>query len=263
MPAKKRSGKGSTRDEETASLINEAILKARGRPPRLSPVCKLVCMLKATGRERVEASPGAALRVFKCMDLHLAHVLACVLTSAQSGTSWSLASWRAAPQNVLIMKLHCRPLLNSHLNTGAAVQSDVKELRRLACIRGLVSPLLRRTVWPLLLGIQPHHTEALPCKLHAEPGSRSARDEQTIRNDVARCLHESQIACVGENDREQLRETLVRILKAVVDGETIYYYQARPQRGSVSPTGGATAVAPIRVLTWVAPHRRTSSMLPH
>ena len=106
------------------------------------------------------------------------------------------------------------------------MQGDVKELRRLASIRGLVSPLLRRTAWPLLLGVQPHHTEALPCTLHAEPGARSARDEQTIRNDVARCLHASQIACVGENDREELRETLVRILKAGVDGETVYYYQA-------------------------------------
>jgi hypothetical protein len=107
---------------------------------------------------------------------------------------------------------------------GSDLQNNIKEVRQLACVRGLVDHLLRRRVWPLLLGIEAHHTDALPCKLVSEPSSRSARDEQTIRNDVARCLHQSQID-VGDLDREDLREALVRLLRAVVDANTVFYYQ--------------------------------------
>lgn len=58
-------------------------------------------------------------------------------------------------------------------------------------------------------------------------GSRAARDRQTIANDVARCLHESQVEDVGEQDRGQLRETLTRLLSAVVDADHVFYFQVR------------------------------------
>jgi hypothetical protein len=32
---------------------------------------------------------------------------------------------------------------------------------------------------------------------------------------------------VGDHDREDLREALARLLKAVVDADTVYYYQVR------------------------------------
>ena len=109
----------------------------------------------------------------------------------------------------------------------AFVQKDLHELRRIASIRGLISPALRKAVWPLFLGIGPVDSSALPSLLPAtDPTGRAARDTQTIANDVARCLHESQVD-VGEQDRGVLRESLVRLLKAVVDGENVYYYQAR------------------------------------
>jgi hypothetical protein len=65
----------------------------------------------------------------------------------------------------------------------------------------------------------------MPCLLQGNgEAGRTSRDEQTIANDVARCLHESQVD-VGSQDRDELRVALTRLLKAVVDGKKVYYYQ--------------------------------------
>ena len=110
------------------------------------------------------------------------------------------------------------------------VQKDIHELRRLASVRGLVTPYLRKIVWPLLLGVPASHSGALPSLLpDTDESGRTARDAQTIANDVARCLHESQVD-VGTQDRDALRIALIRLLKAVVDGTTVYYYQVRLTR---------------------------------
>ena len=94
-------------------------------------------------------------------------------------------------------------------------------------MRGLASPWLRRKAWPLLLGIEDQQSGAAPCLLHSDGASgRNARDVQTIANDVARCLHESQVD-VGSQDREELRSALIRLLRSVVDGQNTYYYQVR------------------------------------
>jgi hypothetical protein len=114
------------------------------------------------------------------------------------------------------------------------MQRDVHELRRLASIRGLVNPFLRRAVWPLLLGVHAAHDTAMPCLLHSDGNSRASRDEQTIHNDVARCLHESQVD-VGGRDRDALRESLTRLLKAVVDGKNVFYYQVLSAHSLLAP----------------------------
>lgn len=65
-------------------------------------------------------------------------------------------------------------------------QVDLRLLRQVAVVRGLVDSGLRRRVWPLLLGLP---LGALPRPEYAAEARGEHGDVQTIRNDVARSLH--------------------------------------------------------------------------
>jgi hypothetical protein len=80
-----------------------------------------------------------------------------------------------------------------------------------------------------LLGIPTPITRALPKRLKGprEGGTpRAGRDVDTITMDVARCLHHTN-GDLHDQNREVLRETLISLLAAVVDAETVFYYQVR------------------------------------
>ena len=108
-----------------------------------------------------------------------------------------------------------------------ASQADAAALRKVAAARGLVNTSVRKRVWPLLVGVRTETSSAdLPVLLQdRDTTGRVQRDKQTIANDVARCLHETQIADVGKQDRDALRAALTRLLLAVVDGQDVFYYQ--------------------------------------
>lgn len=79
----------------------------------------------------------------------------------------------------------------------------------------------------MLLGIPSQITRALPKRLKGprEGGTpRAGRDVDTIGMDVARCMHHTNGELHDQN-REVLRESLISLLAAVVDAETVFYYQ--------------------------------------
>lgn len=118
----------------------------------------------------------------------------------------------------------------------ALLEGDLKRVRQLAAIRGLVTSSLRRTVWPLLLGVDAqacYRSEPPPAPEAPAPRSaRAVRDASTIAQDVARCLHNND-SYVGDHNREQLRARLAALLSSVVDGEHVHYYQGLHELAAV------------------------------
>eukprot|EP00892_Ulva_mutabilis_P002239 jgi/Ulvmu1/12015/UM083_0028.1 len=113
------------------------------------------------------------------------------------------------------------------LVNDAIIRGDLRDLRRVATIRGLGNAALRKKAWPLLLGISVTHTPGITrCaqKSVNGPSSRARRDEETISLDVARSLHHTN-AALGDHNREMMRKSLIQMLASVVDAETVYYYQ--------------------------------------
>lgn len=105
----------------------------------------------------------------------------------------------------------------------------MRDLRRVATIRGLGNGALRKKAWPLLLGISVTHTPAIHRRTRtpsARSSSRARRDEETISLDVARSLHHTNTD-LGDHNREMMRKSLIQMLASIVDAESVYYYQVR------------------------------------
>jgi hypothetical protein len=110
---------------------------------------------------------------------------------------------------------------------------DLRQLRKLAAVRGLVNSELRARHWVTLSGADP---SAVTHDDYLDASRGTHRDSGVVDVDVARSLW-GLMPGAGDEERAGRREALARLLTAVVvhHGGDVHYYPG----GGGRKTGGA------------------------